>query len=193
MLQLSDSTFMSLFRAGDKEAFKLIFDSHYKVIVLWALNKYNRSIDAETIESSVLDIFLKVYLNRERYNDVSHIRRSLFIMTKNKMIDTWDMKTRALKRGGVFSFDPMLEEGYIENAVDYISYEGEKETIINSIGEAINKLPNKQREIIKRLFYCYQSSEEIACQMNIKPQTVRNVKIKALGNLKRMINYDIFI
>lgn len=175
MLQLSDPNFMPLFLAGDKEAFKLIFDTYYVRLIGYASKSFCLK-DESLHEEFVLHAFESLYKTRQKYESENHIRRSLYIMTKNK---------------GISHFRTMKKKHQIISQIDvnYIDLPEDAPTMINEIKEemlrkALASLPKWRYIIIKALFFDNLPSAEVAQKYNLSKQTVRNTKAQAIAYLK---------
>ncbi|WP_157307941.1 RNA polymerase sigma factor [Chitinophaga tropicalis] len=79
--------------AGDEEAFSLLFN-HYRNRIYTIAYKLTES--APLSEEILLDVFLKVWLKRERLSELEHFTAYLFTITRNHVFST--LKQLSLRR-----------------------------------------------------------------------------------------------
>lgn len=166
-------------------SFDEIYSIYYPKLVRFS-NEYVLSIhDAENI---VQDCFLYVWEQKQTLPSINNINAFLFRLVKNKCIDFLrrkileETKKKNLQETYIREFSYKLLS--IESFNDMSLSDEEIETIIY---DAINNLPEKCREIfilskVKGLKY-----EEIAQQLEISPNTVRNQVSIALSKMRESL------
>ena len=68
----------------------------------------------------------------------------------------------------------------------------EEKDFMKLIYEAIDDLPEQRRIIVRKLFYEELSSKQVAAEMSLSEQTVRNQKAKAFNTLRKIISGHFF-
>lgn len=166
-------------------SFDEIYSIYYPKLVRFS-NEYVLSIyDAENI---VQDCFLYVWEQKQTLPSINNINAFLFRLVKNKCIDFLrrkileETKKKNLQETYVREFEYKLLS--IESFSDLSLSDDEIEAIIYN---AINSLPEKCREIfilskIKGMKY-----EEIAEQLEISPNTVKNQVSNALSKMRQSL------
>lgn len=172
-----DSFSLVAFREGDKTTFKWVFDRLYKPLVYFTQNIINHPTDAEDIASHA---FQKLYHIREKMESFEHIKRWLYVTVRNGSIDYLRLKSRNRE----FSKDIT----YLgEDGDERLEQEMIKMGILQSLSEAIEKLPRQRRIILRLYFFDNKSTAEIADELQLSHQTVRNQKVSALEALRKTV------
>jgi len=60
-------------------------------------------------------------------------------------------------------------------------------SLLQSLGEAIDKLPKQRKTILQLYFFGQKTTAEIAEQLNLNSQTVLNHKTRALEALRKTV------
>ena len=92
-MSMISSFSLSQFQQGDINMFKLIFDSHYRGLVLFA-ERYLENLD--DAEDQVQEVFASLWDKRELIDDVSKIKSYLYVAIRNRCLNHLrDKKVRA--------------------------------------------------------------------------------------------------
>jgi RNA polymerase sigma-70 factor (family 1) len=166
------------FTKGDKKTFKVIFQSLYSTMCLYA-NKYlTNQYESEDV---CQEVFVELWHQRDKFENYNQIKAFLYISIKNKCLNI----IKHLK----------VETNY-KNKILYLETEDDIQVIevevINQLNNAIEKLPDQQRMVI---FYSMQGmkNEEIADVMQISINTVKLHKKTAYQTLRKTIDYWLFL
>lgn len=170
-----DDSYIAIFRTGNKEVFRLVYDELKKPLLFYMINTFK--FEYNICEDLVAESFYKIFINREKYRTFEHVKRSIYVILRNLGVDQLRAYTRAREADDLISY---LEE---ESSRDVS--ENEKTTFILKVLEALENLPPQRRKIIKLYFFYEKDTHEIAEIMKLSPQTVLNHKTKALEQLKR--------
>ncbi|NVK84770.1 MAG: RNA polymerase sigma-70 factor [Cytophagia bacterium] len=172
-----DTALQQRLSRGDETAFQETFELYFKVLVLFA-TKF--SLDKETAEDLVQDVFVKLYEQKERLQFHSSLKAFLYQSVRNRCIDMIrSSKTREkhhmeIKAGaeleGLNSEDLMLQSEL-------------EEKIYHSIGQ----LPEQCQIIFKMNRFEGKKNQEIAEELNISKRTVETQISKALKRLREDI------
>lgn len=158
-------------------AFKWVFDRLYKPLVYFTQNIINHPTDAEDVASNA---FHKLYHIREKMESFEHIKRWLYVTVRNGAIDYLRLKNRSRE----FSKDIT----YLgEDGDERLDQEMIKMGILQNLSEAIEKLPRQRRTILRLYFFDNKSTAEIADELQLSHQTVRNQKVSALEALRKTV------
>lgn len=172
-----DTALQQRLSRGDETAFQETFELYFKVLVLFA-TKF--SLDKETAEDLVQDVFVKLYEQKERLQFHSSLKAFLYQSVRNRCIDMIrSSKTREkhhveIKAGaeleGLNSEDLMLQSEL-------------EEKIYHSIGQ----LPEQCQIIFRMNRFEGKKNQEIAEELNISKRTVETQISKALKRLREDI------
>jgi len=154
-------------KAGDEIAFNELYSAYLQPAV-----RFCNSIvkDVEESENIIHDVFIKIWDRRETINPELNFTSYLFTIIRNRVFDF----LKEVKRN-----DLMKEEYW--SRVDQSQYEDSslQEARIRKISEAVENLSEKRKQIIKLNYQEGKSYEEIASDMRISKNTVKNQLVKA--------------
>jgi RNA polymerase sigma-70 factor (ECF subfamily) len=158
-------------RDGDKKMFDESFDLYYLPLCAF-LSKY---INEKTIiEDLVIDCFAKLWENRESLNIKSSFQNYLVTIVKNSAISF-------LRKNKNQLFDvENLSNLLIEDEIDPL----EDLEILNKLHEAINRLPEQRRIILKMAAFENKSYMQIAEELHISVNTVKTQMVRSYRFLR---------
>lgn len=148
---------------GDEAAFRKLFHQYWENIygVALVLTKFS-----PLAEDMVQDIFLKVWLNKEKLSEVENFSNYLFIIARNHIFDELRKKSR--------------ESDFAQQLIDYFNaspHNPEHELLHKEsariLKTAIDKLPEQQKKIYQLSRDKGLKHDEIAGQLGISKNTVR--------------------
>jgi RNA polymerase sigma-70 factor (family 1) len=161
---------------GREEGLGFFFQQYYTRLCYFATTLLYDDCLAQEITS---DAFTKLWQSRQSLATEGSIKAWLYSTVRNAAID----HLRKVKRLRV-SESGLQSATTIEQSVLHTIIQTET---IDHIVQTIGKLPPQCRRIF-RLFYLHgKSYNEIAQELNLSPQTVRNQKLRATKLLRKMI------
>ncbi len=176
-------------RAGDRDAFELLFRAHYSELYRFARAHLS---DATEAEDAVQDVFLRIWRDRERLATTAPPRSYLLAAVRNRVIDL--LRRRALQRRWIDSMDSTddvrsgerspRETPAIHVAADPASV-SELETAIR---RAVAELPERSRTaflLCRQQDLTYAEAAEI---MGVSPATVKTQMARALASLRSALH-----
>ncbi len=147
--------------AAYKELFKALFNS---------LTRFSTGIvqSKETAEEIVSDVFIKIWNDRARLNEIEDLQLYMFIATKNNSL----RKLKQQNKNAILSLEDINVEmdSLYQNPEDKIR----SSEMLKSIENAIEHLPNRARLIFKLAKEDKMRYKEIAALLNISVKTVDN-------------------
>lgn len=159
---------------GDEKAFTQLFERYSDVTYGFAIF-YTKT--AESAEEAVQEIFLKLWLKREKLREIQRFQDHLFIITRNHIIDYLRKHLREKK------YQQQLMQYFKE-----VSFTPEQQLIFKESGEMVERavamLPPQQQAIYRLRRNEDMPLDEIAYTMNLSRLTVRNHLNKALGAIR---------
>ncbi len=145
--------------AAYKELFKALFNS---------LTRFSTGIvqSKETAEEIVSDVFIKIWNDRARLNEIEDLQLYMFIATKNNSL----RKLKQQNKNAILSLEDINVEmdSLYQNPEDKIM----SSEMLKSIENAIEHLPNRARLIFKLAKEDKMRYKEIAALLNISVKTV---------------------
>ena len=170
------------FKDGDKEAFAIFYNLHIDRLYQYGLKFCN---DEETIKDAIQEVFLDLYLKREKNNTTpENLKYYLFLALKRNLIK----KLRSGRRfdRGEMSYSKQAEPDF---NIEYMLIEKEhEEEIRNKLTFALNQLPVKQKEAVYLRFNEALDYPEIAVVLGITVESVRKQVYRALKTVRDIID-----
>lgn len=163
---------------GDEVAFRRVFD-HYKNRLYSFCLKLTKS--EERAEEIVHDVFLKIWLQREKINPEFSFSAYIFKITKNLSLN-FLRKTAldsALKRRLFLEIEKADQSTM--DLLTSLDYE-------HSLQKAIEHLPPQQQTVFKMSRIDGYTHAEIAEKLNLAKGTVKNYMILAVENVSKYLN-----
>ncbi|QEC42946.1 RNA polymerase sigma factor [Pseudobacter ginsenosidimutans] len=168
-----------LIAGGDETAFRNLFDTYWEHLYSVALMLTKSEALAEDI---VQEIFLKIWNKREELPEVEKPDSYLFIIARNHIYNVLKQQQR--------------EEQYNKHIIDW--FEGarenpESELLFKESSELLNKavanLSTQQRAVYQLAREQGLSYNEVAAQLNISPNTVKNHLTIALKYIREYLRH----
>ena len=183
IIQLSDSALVSLYIAGNEQAFELLVSRHknkvYTTILLIVKN-------TDTAEDLVQDTFIKAIhtMKSGRYNEEGKFSSWICRIAHNLAIDYF----RKEKRSQMIN----IEDG--SNIFNHLTFSEEsieslqiKEETHERLRELIQQLPEAQKEVLIMRHYADMSFQEIAETTGVSINTALGRMRYALINLRKKL------
>lgn len=156
---------------GDEVSFRYFVDTYSKDLYFFVLGYVHRR---EIAEEVVSDVFLEVWNNRSRLNEILHMKSWLLILARNKAITYLRKETPE-----VMSFDEI--DDYHVPTVQSPDYNLISREEIEKINQTIAKLPPKCKEVFTLAKIEGLPYKEIADMLNISVKTINIHIAKALN------------
>ena len=174
----NDAQLWDAFRNGDDRAFSCIYDAHVQ-----ALFQYGSKLspDTDVVKDCIQDLFVDITKHRTTIGSTDNIRFYLIRSLKHKIL----RQLKSHNRADTIDDDPfLLEAAFDEQLLEQETTRHQRQCL----RDAINKLPERQKEAIYLRYIMDLKNEEIAQIMDISYQAVRNTLHKAIENLRKTIS-----
>lgn len=170
----TDEQLLSLLRNGDTGAFNAIYERYSKPLYLYILSKTDRG---ETSKDVLQDLFTTLWEKRQALDIHLSLRSYLYQSVRHKIIDLYRKNAtyRKYLQQLIEHFDAQPHN--ISETYDYKAKAAE-------VFEAINRLPERMKEIFMLSRFENLSIEQIASRLELSQQTVKNQISKALKILR---------
>ncbi|MFP5042435.1 RNA polymerase sigma factor [Parasediminibacterium sp. JCM 36343] len=171
------------FRQGRKDALAELFCKYFAELFKYGC-KF--SDDTEMLKDTIQELFLDLW-HQKAPPPVNSIKAYLIKALKYKLLK---VVAKAKKTG---SLDGQLNTSFeISHESFLISSEEDKRKVLQLIA-ALEKLPNRQREIIYLKYYLNLSYDEICDIMQIQYQVARNQISQAIKTLKQIVGEGLLV
>lgn len=172
---MNDTSLWNQLQQGQQEAFNQIFRSYYVDLKAYGIKiSHNEELAKEAIQI----LFVKIWERREQLGVVNSIKAYLLRAYRRNLIDLLEAEQKRRRQTypqAAFHISP--EELSI--------YRDQQQAQAKQITALLNRLPDKQKEIIYLRFYNQLSYIEIAEILDLNYQTVRNYGVKAMKFLAK--------
>jgi RNA polymerase sigma-70 factor (ECF subfamily) len=164
---------------GDEEAFKLLYDHYRQKIYAYACHLTGSRLLADEV---VQEVFLKVWLNRQKLPSVSNFNAWLYTISRNQLFDALKRSAReAVGRKALINEMPDA----VNNADD-ILLNKENDKLLQ---QALSRLSSQQQIIYHLSRNKGMKYDEIARQLQIAPNTVKVHIVNALRTIREYIRF----
>jgi RNA polymerase sigma-70 factor (ECF subfamily) len=173
-----DSVLLHEIAAGNEAAFKALFEAHYEKLFNY-LFRITKS--REIAEELVIDVFLKLWTGRELVKEIQNLDGFLYKVAYNKALDFFRIASRNARLQKL-----IIHEMENDNAreADYDLLENDYRDILNN---AIRQLSPQKRLIFTLSRKEGLTHEEIARQLHLSRNTVRNTIAESLKSIRQFL------
>lgn len=177
-------------RKGESKAYNELYE-------LYADNMFSYGIkisgDKILVNEAIQDVFINLYNQRKNICTPDSIKVYLLMALRNNIFMLYN---RYAKASGMWSEDDFAEIGAnynfkLETDPESIMVKTESDHVTSkTIQDALNELPERQKEAIYLKYYNNLTGEEIAEVMHINHQTVRSTLMYGLKKLREKLSFS---
>lgn len=164
--------------AGDQQAFRLLFDRYWEKMYANTLQFVKSAAKAEDLTQ---EIFIKVWMSRERLTAVNRFDAFLYTMSKNMILD--EFRKRVLLTVPENGQDVYLPSD-LPSAQDKLEFK-DVEIQLNA---AIDRLPTQMQLAFRLSRFQGMSHDEIAREMNISRVTSKNYIARSIAAIRKHLS-----
>lgn len=165
--------------AGDRSAYRQLFDNYYPVVFGFMKSILQVPEDASDVAQ---EVFIKLWLMRSALPDISSLRLYLYRMSLNQTINF--IRKRKVAVGSLVADIPY--DQMVEDTIDM----KDKEAFIAAI---VGRMPERRRKIFIMSRLEHRSNDEIASLLHIKKKTVENHLNLALKELRAALPATLYL
>jgi len=176
----NDQELLKKISEGDEKAFSVLFYQYVQVLQSFAL-KFTKSEHAT--EEIIQDSFLKIWLNRDKLDEVENIKAYLYKYVSNECLSYLRKTLRQNKTVDAFKNH---HHDHHNDTADAINF-NEVNKIINT---AIHDLTPQRRKIYELSRLEGKTIPEIAEILKISPNTVKNALVMALKSIRAHLKHN---
>lgn len=184
MLAQTDENLIKEILKGNESAMEILVKRYYDLVhsyIYRITNDYNIAYDITQ------DVFIKMMKNIEKYNlEEGKFKNWLLKIVVNTTKDYFKSKTYKQR---IENYN--IENHEIEDKSNVIDIISKKEEYIK-IKEAVEKLPNLQREAIFLKYYNDLKIKEISKITGDNENTIKSRLFNGIKNLKKLLGGDLF-
>lgn len=174
---MHEQEILKLIISGDREVFKTVYQKWYAELCIYA---QHFTSDADEAEDIVQNILVKLWDKRNSLKSVKSLKSYLYRMVHNACLNKHEhTKVKEKHKSEALA---TLHEFEIE------AYSIDDETNdFSNLKSALEKLPEKNRNIFKMHYFQGLKHKEIAEQLNISDRTVETHIVKGLRKLRELL------
>ena len=161
-------------KQNDKEVLRKLHDKYFHQMYLYAI-KSTRG-DKGLAEELVSDCFIKLWENREKIDIRYSVKKYLFIILHNTIIDHFRKKS-LLSEPIEQDFEDPGNENFFDDQKQYAR-----------LYLAVKSLPDQCRKVLELTIYDALTYQEIADKLNISKNTVKTQIGRAYKHLRDMLD-----
>lgn len=162
------------FRNGDDRSLSYFFKLYSKSLGYFAFRLVQDKLEAEDITA---ECFVKIWERRSDFKTEENVKAFLYISCRNACLD-YLRRTKVKSAAQEAYYHQLLE------SEETILYQIVKSEVLQALNKEIELLPDNYRQVFKLIYFDYKKTDEIALEMGISVQTVRNYKSRAVELLK---------
>lgn len=173
----TEQDWIEAFQNGDEKALAHFFKLHSKSLAYFTNRMVSDQAEADDIVSKC---FLKLWQKHENFKTPQNIKAFLYISCRNACLDYLaSLKVRTVAQEKYIT--------HLETGEDTILYDVIQTEVLDLVNKEIEELPDKMKVIFKMLYIDGKSTSEIAEELGLSIQTVRNQKTKAIAVIKNSL------
>ena len=181
MCQELDSDFFILVKLDKEKAFQLVFDTYWHPLYKQAFKKVQ---SGDLAKDLVQDVFVSLWDKIEMLDTEKSVLAYCYAILRNKVLKLYEKNKVQLRYAASVSGNEMSEAKYAQDVLI------EKE-LVAIINEEIARMPSRMREIYILKKEDELSIKEIAEDLSVSEQTVKNQLQLAYQRLRnRLKSYD---
>ncbi|MCY7349538.1 MAG: sigma-70 family RNA polymerase sigma factor [Cytophagaceae bacterium] len=167
------------FREGDEEAFATIYRQHVQTLFRYGMSL---QADGDFIQDCIHDVFVEIWIKRQRVGDTDSIKYYLIKSLKNRIFNQLGRQQRQ-PPAGEFGTDvaalstPSYEEEWIRGEDEHV--------LLERLARYLDRLPPRQREALQLRFFEDLDYQQVADILSVNQQSAYNLIFRALEELRR--------
>lgn len=162
---------------GNEKAFSTLFNTYCNDVYAYSLSMLKNQILAEEI---VQEVFLNIWLHRDRLNPDLSFKSYVFTITRNLTFNLISKVANSHKLKEEVFYVSQKSYNAVEDSIAEADYDVIKQ-------KAIEQLPPKRRIIFEMSRNEEMSYEEISKELNISVSTVKGQMSKALAEIRNFL------
>lgn len=178
----TEEELIGLLHKSNEEAFSVVFRDYYGALCYFAEKIVGTTNDAEDL---VEEVFEKLWMKNKSFENLRHLKDFLYKSTRNACLDFIRRSSHSKERQLVFvhSQDNWQED----SASTIIRFE-----VFRELYREIKNLPEQCSKIISMSYIDGKKNEEIARELGLSLQTVKNHKSRGIALLRGRLSAELF-
>lgn len=178
-----DRQIVALLSQGDEDCVRLVFNTYYKPLCLYAA-RYLLSPD--DIEDIIQSVIISLWRNHQGRTFDGSIRSYLYGAVAKASLKRMEEEQRYFFVDLESVTDGLIDELASDDAHEW-------DTLCQKMHQAIEALPERSREVLRQIIFQGLPYKEVAKKMSISVHTVRNHYVYALNLLRKQLDKHTFL
>ena len=180
---LTDAEATTLLRAGKEEGLKYFF-SQYDTALTWFALRITG--DEATAEDMVAEAFVKLWKHATEITPSPSVKAYLYRLVRNASIDYLRHKKRErAHQKEVVYLNEISEESLTAMEIEAKTH--------HNVYQAIEQLPPRMGQVFRMFYFQRKSLPQIATELQLSVNTVRNQKTQALLFLRKSVTVVVLV
>ncbi|WP_321438021.1 RNA polymerase sigma factor [uncultured Bacteroides sp.] len=169
-------------KKGNNNEWRILFRENAEFLYAYGMKMVHNE---DLVKDTVQELFLHIYEKRSTLSKPQFIKAYLCSGLRNRLINELKKESPESLEEGDYRFDLYIDA---ENSEKY-----EEEKQYKKIQTLLDRLTNRQREVIYLKYFKGLSNEEIAKALDINKQSVANLISDGLKQMKKDLLFVAFI
>lgn len=169
--------------SGDAMAYSYMFKEYYHALCYYSTRIVGESGHAEDI---VQDVFEKLWHKQIAFENLRHLKDYLYKSTRNASLNFLKGVQHSQERQAIFLHEQ--EETTAPDDLELIRME-----VLREVCREIDNLPEQCAKIVRMSYIDGLRNEQIAAQLSISVQTVKNQKTRGMKLLRIRLSPTILV
>lgn len=171
-----DDKIIALINRKEEEGIRLLIEVYYSELYRFCYNLISNRSD---VEDMLQNVFIELW-SKGLPQSIHNLKAYLFQIIKFKVYDHWSKQKDLSELTAAFNSVCSSEASVLEDLIAEETYE--------RIFQALETLTPATRKVFELNKLEYKSLDEIALELNLSKQTVKNQLSTALAHLKLRLN-----
>lgn len=183
---LDDCLLWSQLKAGDEEAFSLLFEKYYGLLV-----NYGKTLNSESeiVKDCIQDVFVDIWNYRNNLNEARVVKAYLLSSVRKRIVRLHERNHIFSNAINIDSID-FLYEYSIE---DRLIADETMAKSVKKINQLINSLPARQSEALYLRYHQGLTVDQVSEVLNINYQSTKNLLHRAILQLRKEFPLTVLI
>jgi RNA polymerase sigma factor (sigma-70 family) len=183
---LDDCLLWSQLKAGDEEAFSLLFEKYYGLLV-----NYGKTLNSESeiVKDCIQDVFVDIWNYRNNLNEARVVKAYLLSSVRKRIVRLHERNYIFSNTINIDSID-FLHEYSIE---DRLIADETMAKSVKKINKLINSLPPRQSEALYLRYHQGLTVDQVSEVLNINYQSTKNLLHRAILQLRKEFPLTVLI
>ncbi|WP_291403310.1 sigma-70 family RNA polymerase sigma factor [Daejeonella sp.] len=183
---LDDCLLWSQLKAGDEEAFSLLFEKYYGLLV-----NYGKTLNTESeiVKDCIQDVFVDIWNYRNTLNEARVVKAYLLSSVRKRIVRLHERNHIFSNTINIDSIDFLYEYSIEDRLIA-------DETMVKSvkkINQLINSLPARQSEALYLRYHQGLTVDQVSEVLNINYQSTKNLLHRAILQLRKEFPLTVLI